>query len=678
MNQHFQQLDSLLNQAVAFLKTNHPQNALTAIVEAEKIDMAAPSLNYLRGLSLLMMGDNRGAVDAFKAEIKINPGHPDASLFLKDLGGAPPVQPELKISVKDFPVQAAPNEKLRLALVYSIHPTYGKITLPEWIKECIRIFYGDSVEVFPVGPRNEYPIEDGPDFYQRVNQFIRQNNIHALIDIEGGAESLAFMFERYPEGIKIPKYFWAIDTHQYLDLQKKKAQHFDVVLSAQKNAVSAFGPKARWIPSGASLYEVDHGLRRTIDVGFVGNTSAPGHKKRLEMIDVLKREFPQFRHYQDIFTDEKARLVSRMKIMVNCSLNNDINFRVFETLACGALLITDKVNENGFEDIFQDGVHLVTYGSNQELVEKVRYYLKNDAEREKIARAGQELVRSKFRHEKILEPILEELREISGLKKSTTAISGTIPQTPAPAKEKTHCWCGGRLQSGCHKLYGLCDECGTQVLRREFTAQELKEFYACDHYWHDRQVQVFGYPPIEQRAQNDLHDRIPVWYKVLERFNPRPRGLLEIGCAHGGFLWYCRERGATDVVGIEVDAETCQFAKEHFKLPHVEPGLFPDVTLPIQQYDVICGFDVIEHFTDPIRAHQVTARLLKPGGIAFFQTPWFRGQQGDWVQFKPAEHTFLFSEKGVRKLFDSVGMDMLEVNPGFFPDDMFMVARKRS
>jgi ADP-heptose:LPS heptosyltransferase len=196
-----------------------------------------------------------------------------------------------------------------------------------------------------------------------------------------------------------------------------------------------------------------------------------------------------------------------------------------------------------------------------------------------------------------------------------------------------------------------------------------------EFYWHDHQTKELGNPAIEQRAVNDLNDRIPHWFKLLERFAPSTRTLLEIGCAHGGFLGYCRDRGITDVTGIEVDPETCEFARRKFDLSQVFAGLFPDVELPRDKYDTIVSFDVLEHLTDPIRALCGIARLMRPDSICILQTPCFTNQRSNWRHFHGPEHVFLFNTGSAIQLLRTAGLETMRVLPGYFPEDMFLIAR---
>ncbi len=243
----------------------------------------------------------------------------------------------------------------------------------------------------------------------------------------------------------------------------------------------------------------------------------------------------------------------------------------------------------------------------------------------------------------------------------------------------TLCWCGGRLDPSVHPLYGKCRECGTLVLWRRPTDAELQEFYTLDGYWRKHQHETLGTPTIEQRANNDFRDRIPIWFKLLTEYKPRPREILDIGCGHGGFLHYCNERGITNLFGIEVDQQTCAFVRERFGLTNVFQGMFPETELPQSEFEVITGFDVLEHFTDPVAALKAAHKLLSADGLAIFQTPCYQGESRRWPFFAAPEHVHLFNDRSVRKLFEKASLEVIDVVRGRFPFDptvMAVIARR--
>jgi spore maturation protein CgeB len=64
------------------------------------------------------------------------------------------------------------------------------------------------------------------------------------------------------------------------------------------------------------------------------------------------------------------------------------NMTLFETTGVGSLLVTDQ--KSNLSKLFNIGTELVSYINADDCIEKVCYYLEHDAERETIAKAGQE------------------------------------------------------------------------------------------------------------------------------------------------------------------------------------------------------------------------------------------------------------------------------------------------
>ncbi|MDD2943346.1 MAG: glycosyltransferase, partial [bacterium] len=70
----------------------------------------------------------------------------------------------------------------------------------------------------------------------------------------------------------------------------------------------------------------------------------------------------------------------------------DLNFRVFESMMCGPLLITPHLPQSGMEMLFREGEHYVSYlqGDAENAAAKARYYLEHRDECRRIAKAGRE------------------------------------------------------------------------------------------------------------------------------------------------------------------------------------------------------------------------------------------------------------------------------------------------
>lgn len=82
--------------------------------------------------------------------------------------------------------------------------------------------------------------------------------------------------------------------------------------------------------------------------------------------------------------------------------------RIFEAMACGAFVISDR--QRDVLALFKDGTHLVTFKSPDDLFDKMKYYLNNPSERKQISRLGREAV---LRHHTYLMRIVAMLSSIN-------------------------------------------------------------------------------------------------------------------------------------------------------------------------------------------------------------------------------------------------------------------------
>jgi len=249
------------------------------------------------------------------------------------------------------------------------------------------------------------------------------------------------------------------------------------------------------------------------------------------------------------------------------------------------------------------------------------------------------------------------------------------PAEKLESTSKVACWCGGALGPSPHPAYFSCLGCGTQVAKEIPSAASLQDYYRLDTYWRD-QARQLDMPPIEVRARQDFGDRIPVWYRLLRRYQPACQSVLEIGCSHGGFLAYCRDHGIPAVVGVEVSPETCAFARDRFDLPHVQPGLFPVVDLPRSSYDVVAAFDLFEHLSTPLATARAMLQALAPGGALLLQLPCYRGEGNDWPMFMPGDHLYLYPANAIREVLERAGFEVTAVTKAIFWYDQFVVARR--
>jgi len=192
-----------------------------------------------------------------------------------------------------------------------------------------------------------------------------------------------------------PSAFWVSDIHLKKPYNKIRAQvgHYDYVFCCQKQGAERLRKELNintcWVPHAFSPELIKPVSEDKIyDIGFVGTEGKKSLRKVL--MKELKALFPESYIDQAPYK-HMAEIYSASKIGFNYSIQNDINMRMFEIIGSGAMLLTNEIKNNGFEDIFEDRVNCVVYRSKDECLELAQYYLEHQEEREKIARAGFDL-----------------------------------------------------------------------------------------------------------------------------------------------------------------------------------------------------------------------------------------------------------------------------------------------
>ena len=192
------------------------------------------------------------------------------------------------------------------------------------------------------------------------------------------------------EKIEIPTVFYSIDTHHHDTWHRCFAAMFDQVFVAQKAYCNTFEPyhlNAVWVPLWVNRDLVPQ-EEKSIDVCFRGNLDKRLHPERAQFFEELSRHVSIDAGVGKYWND-----YIRSKVVVNQSVKDDLNFRVFESMASGAALVTPS-NSSGLRDLFVEGEDLLLYesGNAEDAAAKVKMLLEDDNLRKKIAESGRRKV----------------------------------------------------------------------------------------------------------------------------------------------------------------------------------------------------------------------------------------------------------------------------------------------
>lgn len=248
-----------------------------------------------------------------------------------------------------------------------------------------------------------------------------------LVGISKGGVALRTL----PDTVICPSVYLSIDTWQspgdYVD-----AQCYDFTFAAQRSFVdrlkAAGASNVHWLPLGcnpAAHFSTD--ITPDLDIAFVGNIILPVHELRHELLKRLQESFSSIA-VTCAFGDEVCGIIARGKLAFNHSAVFDVNMRIFEAMAMGRPVLTNRDAErNGLLDLFEDGKHLIVYDNADDIVEKAGYYLDHADEREAIARTGYETVLAEHTYLHRVDTILETVRaRIPALREIDTRIGGRV------------------------------------------------------------------------------------------------------------------------------------------------------------------------------------------------------------------------------------------------------------
>lgn len=145
------------------------------------------------------------------------------------------------------------------------------------------------------------------------------------------------------------------------------------------------------------------------------------------------------------------------------------------------------------------------------------------------------------------------------------------------------------------------------------------------------------------------------WF--VERHEARGR-LLEVGCGEGWFLEAAREKGF-EVEGLEPEPARAARVRARLGVP-VTCGYIEGAALPAGSFDVVYHTDLVSHFPDPVGALRAMARLLKPGGVLFFEAGLHTGFSPLWYRVVGSMgypmHLWFYDEPAFARLMDAADL----------------------
>jgi len=187
----------------------------------------------------------------------------------------------------------------------------------------------------------------------------------------------------------------------------------DLILTSLPNFVSYFrenGLKSEYLAWGFDSRVLDQLQNGHNDrsITFIGGIYR-AHQKRQQLLESLSRKMPiEWFGYDnraqkanssltacyrgEVWGLDMYRTLLESRLTINCHIDESRDYannqRLFEATGVGTCLLTDWKKNIG--DFFEPDKEIVVYRNENELVEKLRYFIDHEKERKQIAKAGQD------------------------------------------------------------------------------------------------------------------------------------------------------------------------------------------------------------------------------------------------------------------------------------------------
>lgn len=144
--------------------------------------------------------------------------------------------------------------------------------------------------------------------------------------------------------------------------------------------------------------------------------------------------------------------------------------------------------------------------------------------------------------------------------------------------------------------------------------QEIEKFSAHASNWWD--------PTGDMKP---LHMINPLRMKfITEQVDLDHKQVLDVGCG-GGILTESLAKAGANTSGLDLAEDSILVAKQHaqdngLNINYINQSVEDLADSHSEQFDVICCMEMLEHVPDPNSIIESCAKLLKPGGHAFFST----------------------------------------------------------
>lgn len=247
---------------------------------------------------------------------------------------------------------------------------------------------------------------------------------------------IKYLKSHFPQTTYASWIFDATIGGEYCDKNKeflKIIKEYDYFFTVCRGQVQSFLDQkvnASFLGEGFSPYTYKFDLIRKIyDVSFIGQIGQPNvHSDRIKLLKKITKKYSNTIIYGPFFGQDKeilsyhkkrptyndiehSKVVAKSKINIGHSgwteIDGYFSARNYRIMGSGGFLLANR--SKNIEEFFEEDKEIVLYNSDEECIDKIRYYLKNDTKRNKIAIAGYQRVMKDYTFNIRIQELFEKI-----------------------------------------------------------------------------------------------------------------------------------------------------------------------------------------------------------------------------------------------------------------------------
>ncbi|MFZ5987355.1 MAG: class I SAM-dependent methyltransferase [Bacillota bacterium] len=197
-----------------------------------------------------------------------------------------------------------------------------------------------------------------------------------------------------------------------------------------------------------------------------------------------------------------------------------------------------------------------------------------------------------------------------------------------------------------------CNRCGQLYSNPILELEKIEELYAATS---------------QENYGDESNNIVKSYFKPLLKWQhllTEKEAVLEVGCGGGICLRAFRDMGFKKLIGVEPSKKAVDQAEPDIR-DYIHNTIFEHTSFEPSSLNLICAFQVLDHFLDPAATMQRFHQLLKPGGLCYtiihnekaLQVKLFKTQS----PIIDVSHIYYFNRKTLRCIFLQSGFEVVDI-----------------